>query len=111
MQSNIDNFSKQGPVKHKLNEWLDGDLNDWDISRDKPYFGFLIPGEEDKYIYVWLDAPVGYLSSIKNWCEQNDIDYDQLMNAEDTKLIHFIGKDIMYFHLLFWPATLCTQHN
>ena len=106
LQTNIDNFSKQDPVKHKLSEWLDGDLNDWDISRDKPYFGFLIPGEEDKYIYVWLDAPVGYLSSIKNWCEQNDVDYDQLMNAEDTKLMHFIGKDIMYFHLLFWPATL-----
>ena len=106
LQTNIDNFSKQDHVKHKLSEWLDGDLNDWDISRDKPYFGFLIPGEEDKYIYVWLDAPVGYLSSIKNWCEQNDIDYDQLMNAEDAKLIHFIGKDIMYFHLLFWPATL-----
>ena len=106
LKINIDSFSNQAPVKAKLNEWLDGELNDWDISRDKPYFGFLIPGEEDKYIYVWLDAPIGYLSSIKHWCQNKNLNFEDLLNDKDTQLIHFIGKDIMYFHLLFWPSTL-----
>ena len=65
-----------------------------------------MPGEENKYIYVWMDAPVGYLSSIKNWCDKNKHDYEKLLSDKDTKLVHFIGKDIVYFHLLFWPAML-----
>jgi methionyl-tRNA synthetase len=97
----------QLPVKNKLKEWLSDDLKKWDISRDKPYFGFEIPGEKDKYFYVWVDAPIGYLASIKNWANKNKIDSDELLsNESDYEMYHFIGKDISYFHGLFWPALL-----
>ncbi|GAH23871.1 unnamed protein product, partial [marine sediment metagenome] len=78
----------------------------WDISRDGPYFGFKIPGEENKFFYVWLDAPIGYMASVKNYCDSNDLDFDKLWNSDEYELYHFIGKDIMYFHALFWPAML-----
>jgi methionyl-tRNA synthetase len=92
----------------KLEEWFDAGLRDWDISRDAPYFGFQIPGTDDKYFYVWLDAPVGYAASFKNLCERrDDLDFDEYWRpGHDTELYHFIGKDIMYFHTLFWPAVL-----
>ena len=97
----------QLPVKNKLKEWLSDDLKKWDISRDKPYFGFEIPGEKDKYFYVWVDAPIGYLASIKNWANKNKIDSDELLsNESDYEMYYFIGKDISYFHGLFWPALL-----
>jgi methionyl-tRNA synthetase len=92
----------------KLDEWFDAGLRDWDISRDAPYFGFQIPGTDDKYFYVWLDAPVGYAASFKNLCDRrDDLDFDEYWRpGHDTELYHFIGKDIMYFHTLFWPAVL-----
>ena len=95
-------------VLAKLDEWFDAGLRDWDISRDAPYFGFRIPGTDDKYFYVWLDAPVGYLASFKNLCERrDDLDFDEYWQpGGDTEVYHFIGKDIMYFHTLFWPAVL-----
>ena len=104
----------QKSVANKLNEWFKMGLKDWDISRDGPYFGFKIPGQEDKYFYVWLDAPIGYMASAKNYCDRNNLDFDELWpGAGSTKsgegqyeLYHFIGKDIMYFHALFWPAML-----
>jgi methionyl-tRNA synthetase len=95
-------------VVAKLEEWFAAGLQDWDISRDAPYFGFRIPGTTDKYFYVWLDAPVGYLASFMNLCERRaDLDFDEYFAKDsDTELYHFIGKDIMYFHTLFWPAVL-----
>ena len=95
-------------ITSKLEEWFDTGLQDWDISRDAPYFGFLIPGTTDKYFYVWLDAPVGYLASFLNYCNQrDDIDFDEYWAADsETEVYHFIGKDIVYFHTLFWPAVL-----
>ncbi|MDH3758388.1 MAG: methionine--tRNA ligase, partial [Gammaproteobacteria bacterium] len=92
----------------KLDEWFDAGLQDWDISRDAPYFGFRIPGTKDKYFYVWLDAPVGYPASFRNLCERrDDLDFDEYWRpGHDTEVYHFIGKDIMYFHMLFWPAVL-----
>ena len=99
-------------ILHKLNEWLKdkNSLKSWDISRDAPYFGFLIPGTLDKYFYVWLDAPVGYLSIFKNFCDKNNnIKFSQFLAKEqenNSELYHFIGKDIIYFHALFWPAML-----
>lgn len=96
----------QNESKNKMQEWLEGGLQDWDISRDKPYFGFEIPDAPGKYFYVWLDAPVGYLSSFMHYCTQNGLDFNQLWNADDTEIYHFIGKDILYFHALFWPAVL-----
>ena len=92
----------------KLDEWFDAGLRDWDISRDEPYFGFRIPGTEDKYFYVWLDAPVGYMASFKNLCDRDDsLGFDDYWKAgSDAEVYHFIGKDIMYFHTLFWPAVL-----
>ncbi len=92
----------------KLDEWFDAGLQDWDISRDAPYFGFRIPGTEDKYFYVWLDAPVGYPASFRNLCDRrDDLDFDEYWRpGHDTEVYHFIGKDIMYFHTLFWPAVL-----
>ena len=92
----------------KLDEWFSVGLQDWDISRDAPYFGFKIPGTDDKYFYVWLDAPVGYMASFKNLCDRSDdLDFDDYWNADSTaELYHFIGKDIVYFHTLFWPAVL-----
>ena len=92
----------------KLGEWFEAGLQDWDISRDAPYFGFRIPGTEDKYFYVWLDAPVGYPASFRNLCDRrDDLDFDEYWRpGHDTEVYHFIGKDIMYFHMLFWPAVL-----
>jgi len=96
----------QKSVANKLDEWFQAGLRDWDISRDGPYFGFKIPGEENKYFYVWLDAPIGYMASAQNYCQANGLDFDELWNSPDNELYHFIGKDIMYFHALFWPAML-----
>ena len=93
-------------VANKLDEWFKAGLKDWDISRDGPYFGFKIPGEENKFFYVWLDAPIGYMASAKNYCDRNGLDFDKLWNGSEYELFHFIGKDIMYFHALFWPAML-----
>ena len=96
-------------TKAKLAEWLDADegLRPWDISRDAPYFGFPIPGQPGKYFYVWLDAPIGYLSSFKNHCARVGADFDTLMSAgSGMDMHHFIGKDIVNFHGLFWPAVL-----
>jgi methionyl-tRNA synthetase len=95
-------------VVAKLKEWFDAGLRDWDISRDAPYFGFKIPGTDDKYFYVWLDAPVGYMASFKHLCDRrDDLDFDTYWRpGNDTEVYHFIGKDIMYFHTLFWPAVL-----
>jgi len=95
-------------ITSKLEEWFDAGLRDWDISRDAPYFGFLIPGTTDKYFYVWLDAPVGYLASFLNLARRTDgLDFDEYwMPGQDTEVYHFIGKDIVYFHTLFWPAVL-----
>ena len=102
-------------VKAKLKEWLDaeGGLRAWDISRDAPYFGFGIPGAPGKYFYVWLDAPIGYLSSFKVLCEQKGLDFDAHLRAgTDVELHHFIGKDIVNFHGLFWPAVLsCARYS
>ncbi len=97
----------QNEVANKLDEWFETGLREWDISRDKPYFGFEIPDEPGKYFYVWLDAPIGYFASFKQLCERVDIDFDEFMKKDsETELYHFIGKDIMYFHCLFWPAML-----
>ncbi|TFG49458.1 MAG: methionine--tRNA ligase [Candidatus Brocadiia bacterium] len=96
----------QMSVANKLDEWFKTGLKDWDISRDGPYFGFRIPGEENKYFYVWLDAPIGYMASAKNYCDRNGMDFEVLWNSDQYELYHFIGKDIMYFHALFWPAML-----
>lgn len=96
----------QKSVANKLDEWFKAGLKDWDISRDGPYFGFKIPGEEDKYFYVWLDAPIGYIASAKNYFDKNGLDFEQVWNGREYELYHFIGKDIMYFHALFWPAML-----
>ena len=96
----------QKSVANKLDEWFKIGLKDWDISRDGPYFGFKIPGEENKFFYVWLDAPIGYMASAKNYCDKNNLDFDRLWNGDEYELYHFIGKDIMYFHALFWPAML-----
>ena len=94
-------------VKGKLNEWFSMGLKDWDISRDDPYFGFKIPGEDKKYFYVWLDAPIGYLASLKNLASKSNISYEDYFSENaDCHLVHFIGKDIIYFHALFWPAVL-----
>ncbi len=102
---------KQGHVQtemaNKLGEWLDGDLREWDISRDAPYFGFEIPGAPGKYFYVWLDAPIGYMASFQKLCEEKGLDFDEYWDKDaKTELYHFIGKDIVYFHALFWPAIL-----
>ncbi len=94
-------------VTNKLSEWLDTGLQNWDISRDAPYFGFEIPGEPGKYFYVWLDAPIGYISSFKRYCESHNLDYEDYWRADsDCEVHHFIGKDIVNFHALFWPALL-----
>ena len=99
--------SVQSEIQNKLEEWLKDGLADWDITRDKPYFGFNIPGYDDKYFYVWLDAPVGYIASFKNMCDKKNINFDEFWNhASECELYHFIGKDIAYFHALFWPAML-----
>lgn len=109
--SNGKNNTVQKEIANKMNEWLDGGLNDWDISRDAPYWGFKIPDvpsdSPDKYFYVWLDAPIGYIASFKNYCDRTGTDFDEYWNKDSqTELYHFIGKDIAYFHTLFWPAVL-----
>ena len=97
----------QEQVSNKLAEWFDQGLQKWDISRDAPYFGFKIPDTEDKYFYVWLDAPIGYMASFKKLCDNSELNFDEFFGKDsDTELYHFIGKDIVYFHALFWPATL-----
>lgn len=97
----------QDAVANKLREWLDTELQEWDISRDAPYFGFEIPGAPGKFFYVWLDAPIGYMASFKNLCDRTDYNFDDYwMEGKDTELYHFIGKDIINFHTLFWPAML-----
>ncbi len=99
----------QPEIINKLNEWFEAGLRDWDISRDAPYFGFRIPGTDDKYFYVWLDAPIGYMASFRRLADERGIDFDAFWSAEradETELYHFIGKDIAYFHTLFWPAML-----
>lgn len=103
MQSHL-----QAEALNKMKEWLDDDnLSDWDISRDAPYFGFEIPDAPGKYFYVWLDAPIGYMASFKNLCTRIGVDFEQWFQPNtDTEMYHFIGKDILYFHALFWPATL-----
>jgi methionyl-tRNA synthetase len=97
----------QAAVTAKLDEWFSAGLRDWDISRDAPYFGFQIPGEKDKYFYVWLDAPIGYLGSLLQYCRREGRDFDSYWRPDsDAEVYHFIGKDIVYFHTLFWPAVL-----
>ena len=100
----------QSEALNKMKEWLgesgENKLSDWDISRDAPYFGFEIPDAPGKYFYVWLDAPIGYLASFKNYCTRNGIDFDAFFSDPRAEMIHFIGKDILYFHALFWPAML-----
>jgi len=100
--------SLQGEMANKLNEWFEQGLQRWDISRDAPYFGFKIPGTEDKYFYVWLDAPIGYMSSFKHYCDTTgNANWDEYWQADsNAEVYHFIGKDIIYFHSLFWPAML-----
>ena len=97
----------QPAVTAKLEEWFRAGLRDWDISRDAPYFGFEIPGEKDKYFYVWLDAPIGYLASFLNLCRRRSLAFDDYWQpGSEAEVHHFIGKDIVYFHTLFWPAVL-----
>lgn len=101
----------QPEIAHKLNEWFATGLKEWDISRDAPYFGFEIPNAPGKYFYVWLDAPVGYMASFKKLCDQrHGLNFDEYWNIDsDTELYHFLGKDIIYFHALFWPAVLSSS--
>lgn len=100
----------QDQVANKLSEWLDEELQQWDISRDAPYFGFEIPGAPGKYFYVWVDAPIGYMASFKNYCDREGVDFDSYWQADsDAELYHFIGKDIINFHTLFWPAVLTSS--
>ena len=97
----------QSGIVNKLNEWFEAGLQDWDISRDAPYFGFEIPDHPGKYFYVWLDAPIGYFASFKNFCARSGVDFEHFVGPDSsTELYYFIGKDIMYFHTLFWPAML-----
>ncbi|WED42791.1 methionine--tRNA ligase [Legionella cardiaca] len=97
----------QTEVANKLDEWFASGLKQWDISRDAPYFGFKIPGTEDKYFYVWLDAPIGYMASFKKYCDEQGISFAEFWDKDSTaELYHFVGKDIVYFHALFWPAIL-----
>jgi methionyl-tRNA synthetase len=99
--------SLQPEVVNKLQEWFTDGLRDWDISRDAPYFGFRIPGTEDKFFYVWVDAPIGYMASFRDYCLENGLDFDSWWHPDsETEVYHFIGKDIVYFHTLFWPAML-----
>ena len=110
-KDNLINFLKkstlQKPIVAKLSEWLDGDLKSWDISRDAPYFGFKVPNETDKYFYVWVDAPIGYIASATNWANKNNQSLENLWGKNSQyEIHHFIGKDITYFHGLFWPALL-----
>ncbi len=103
----VDNKITQTEMRNKLQEWFDSGLRDWDISRDEPYFGFEIPGEIGKYFYVWFDAPIGYIASFLNLCNNKKYNFDEYWaKNSEAELYHFIGKDIAYFHTLFWPALL-----
>ncbi len=101
-----ENNEMQSDIRNYVLSWIDKGLEDWCISRDSPYFGFKIPGEADKYYYVWLDAPIGYISSTENYCKKRGIPLEDYWKNENSKIFHFIGKDIAYFHFLFWPAML-----
>ena len=106
--------SLQSEIANKMQEWFESGLQQWDISRDAPYFGFPIPDAENKFFYVWLDAPIGYMASFKNLCDRTGLDYQSFWQKDSTaELYHFIGKDIVYFHSLFWPAMLegCEQRK
>ncbi len=100
------NKNLQQETKHFVLNWIENGLEDWNISRDGPYFGFKIPCEENKYYYVWLDAPIGYIASTENYCKRNKENYEDYWKSKDCEIVHFIGKDIIYFHFLFWPAML-----
>ena len=100
------NKNLQPEIRNQILNWVDQGLQDWCISRDGPYFGFKIPGENNKYFYVWLDAPIGYIASTANYCRGRDFTVEDIWQTQDSTIIHFIGKDIIYFHLLFWPAVL-----
>ncbi len=107
LKSWISEKTTQVEIKNKLDEWLSEGLADWDITRDEPYFGFKVPDMENKYFYVWLDAPIGYIASHKNFCDKTKQDFDECWEKDSAyELYHFIGKDIAYFHALFWPAML-----
>lgn len=100
----------QVEVANKLDEWFASGLKQWDVSRDAPYFGFAIPGKTDKYFYVWLDAPIGYMASFKKYCDEHQLAFDEFWaQGSPTELYHFVGKDIVYFHALFWPAMLAAS--
>ncbi len=102
----------QTEVANKLDEWFSAGLKQWDISRDAPYFGFPIPGAENKYFYVWMDAPIGYMASFKKYCDKQGLSFDEYWaEGSTTELYHFVGKDIVYFHALFWPAILAATHH
>ena len=102
----------QTEVANKLDEWFAAGLKQWDISRDAPYFGFPIPGTKDKYFYVWLDAPIGYMASFKKYCDLQGISFAEFWDKDSkTELYHFVGKDIVYFHALFWPAMLAASEH
>ncbi|MDR3442102.1 MAG: methionine--tRNA ligase [Legionella sp.] len=102
----------QTEVANKLDEWFAAGLKQWDISRDAPYFGFPIPGTTDKYFYVWLDAPIGYMASFKKYCDEHNVSFAEFWDKDSTaELYHFVGKDIVYFHALFWPAMLAASDH
>lgn len=110
-ESLLKEWTRQGhlqtEVANKLDEWFAAGLKQWDISRDAPYFGFQIPGTKDKYFYVWLDAPIGYMASFKKYCDEQGLSFAEFWDKDSaTELYHFVGKDIIYFHALFWPAIL-----
>ncbi len=111
----VKSWLKENPIreeiKNKMEEWFKEGLKDWDISRDAPYFGFQIPGTENKFFYVWLDAPIGYMASTLNWCKGDQKKFDTIWSENgDYEIYHFIGKDILYFHTLFWPIMLKTSN-
>ena len=107
----LEESNLQMPIKNKLSEWLSDDLKQWDISRDSPYFGFKIPEEDNKYFYVWVDAPIGYIASMDNWFKDKNLDTEVIWSDDsDHEIYHFIGKDIAYFHGLFWPALLSSAN-
>ena len=107
----LDKANLQTSIKNKLKEWLNDDLKKWDISRDAPYFGFEIPEEDNKYFYVWVDAPIGYIASMENWLKDKKLNATDLWSKNlDYEIYHFIGKDIAYFHGLFWPALLSSAN-
>jgi len=102
----VGNRHLQPEIRNQILAWVDQGLQDWCISRDGPYFGFKIPGEDNKYFYVWLDAPIGYIASTAHYCRDKNFTADDIWQKDDSTIVHVIGKDIIYFHLLFWPAVL-----